>query len=400
MAQQTPWNPATGSAPPPPPPPIPPAPPTPSFNRRGGIGLGIILIALGMVFLLAQFVPGLAWWQLWPLFVILLGVIQMVTPDPRDGWGVSRVMDGIGTVLVGLVLLGNMTGYVSWGVWFVLLTLWPVLLIAFGIAVVGRALNQSWIRAISPLVIWLALGYATAVSFTGQSPYLAPIPPIVFSQPAQSFDLSEPVGSVRVARLALDGGAGDISISGTNRDLVTAKGSSPFGTPAFQVKRYGDSAEVTFGLGDNHTTIVGPGFTTGRVDMGLNDQVLWNATLNTGAVNLNADLTDVKLSALTLKTGVSNADLRLGRLTSTLPNGGGAKTPIVIKAGVSSVTVRVPAGTPVRVRASNGLSSLDVSSDLVKQADGSWQTGAYSADSIGYDVQVESGVGTVSIRTY
>ncbi|MDR3687638.1 MAG: hypothetical protein P4L93_11855 [Coriobacteriia bacterium] len=402
MTQQTPWDPATGATPPPAPP-VPPVPTTDArhYRRRGGIGLGIILIALGLVFLVGQFVPGLAWWQMWPLFVILLGGIQIVTPDPRDGWGVSRVMDGVGTVLVGLVLLGNTTGYVSWGVWLVLLSLWPVLLIAFGLAIVGRALNQTWIRALSPLVIWVALGYATAVAFTGQSPYLSPIQPITINQPSQSFSVSEPAGGVKTAKLAFDGGAGEITIGSTNRDLISATGSSPFGKPGFEVKRSGDSADVSFGLGDNHTTIVGPGFTAGKVDVLLNDNVKWDATLNTGAVDLTADLSNVHLSALTLKTGVSSADVKLGGVDAN-PFGGTGMTPIVVKAGVSSVTLRIPKGTPVLVKTSSGLSAFDVSPDLVKQSDGSYATpglGKGNSDA-GYNVSIESGVGSVSIRTY
>jgi len=403
MAQQTPWDPSTGVTPPPAPP-VPPIPTTDSHrhHRRGGIGLGIILIALGLIFLIGQFVPGMAWWQMWPLFVILLGGIQIVTPDPRDGWGLSRVMDGVGTVLVGFVLLGNTTGYVSWGVWLVLLSLWPVLLIAFGLAIVGRALNQSWIRALSPIVIWIALGYATAVALTGQSPYLAPIQPIAINQSMQSFSVSEPVGGVQTAKLAFDGGAGDITIGSTNRDLISANGNSPFGKPGFEVTRSGDSADVSFGLGDNHTTIVGPGFTAGKVNVLLNDAVKWDATLNTGAVNLEADLSNVKLSALTLKTGVSSADVKLGGLATSNALSGGGVTPIVVKAGVSSVTLRIPKGTAIRVKTSSGLSAFDVSPDLTKQADGSYSTpgwGQGNSDS-GYDVSIESGVGSVSIRTY
>lgn len=395
MAEQTPWNPAPGSAPPPPSP-VPPASASPDSHRRGGIGIGIVLIALGLMFLIGQFVPGLAWWQMWPLFVVLLGGIQIVTPDPHSGWGVSRIMDGVGTVLVGLVLLGNTTGYISWGVWWILLTLWPVFLIAFGIAIVGRALHQSWIRMLAPIVIWVALAYAVAASLTGVGGY-QPIVPLIYQQPtSRAFKLSVPLGNVRVAKLTLDGGAGDIGIASTFGELVSAKGSSPFGAPGLVVKRSADTAEVLFGPGDQHDVVVGPGFTAGKVDVGLNDTVLWNATLNTGATNLNADLSDVKLSALTLKTGVSNADLRLGQLAIY-----DAKTPIVIKAGVSSVTLRIPKNAEARVTASNGLSTIDVSGDLIQQPGGAWETPGYSANrGGGYDISVESGVGNVSIRTY
>jgi hypothetical protein len=158
---------------------------------------------------------------------------------------------------------------------------------------------------------------------------------------------------------------------------------------------------VSLGLGDNHTTVVGPGFTAGKVNVLLNDSVKWDATLNTGAVNLNADLSNVKLSALTLKTGVSSADVKLGGLDGNALAGTGV-TPVVIKAGVSSVTLRIPKGTAIRVKTSSGLSAFDVSPDLTKQTDGSYATPGWGQGNsgAGYDVSIESGVGSVSIRTY
>ena len=81
---------------------------------------------------------------------------------------------------------------------------------------------------------------------------------------------------------------------------------------------------------------------------------------------------------------------------------GTAVVPIVVKAGVSSVTIRVPKGVHARVTSSSGLSAIDVSKDLASQLDGSWQTPGYGKTntSAGYDISIESGVGSVSIQTY
>jgi hypothetical protein len=391
MSEQTPWN-ANGVTAPQPPP-APPRPQDQRPHRRGGIGAGVILIALGVLFLIGQFVPGLAWWQMWPLLVILIGGIQLVTPDPKDGWGLPRVMDGIGTVIFGAVLLGNTTGFISWGVWWTLLTLWPVVLVAIGIAIIGRALGQSWLRALSPVVIWIALGYSVATAFTGAGGY-RPIAPVVVQSPGQSFSYSEPVGGVSSAKLDFKGGAGEIGIQSVSDQLVTAQGTAGLGTPSFSVSRSGDTADVALGLSGD-TVVIVPGFTAGKVDVGLSDSVVWDATLSTGATNLDADFSHVKLSALTLKTGVSNANLQLGALPDSV-----SRPKIVVKAGVSSVTIRVPRDVEARVQTSNGLSSLNVSNDFRSQSGGVWTTPGYSDNGQGYDIQVESGVGSVSIRTY
>ena len=183
MTQSTQTYPNPQPSPPPAPPTSPPrapsVPATPAGDDRPrktgrGVGLGIVLIALGAAMLWAQFFPGVEWMQLWPLIIVAVGLGQMVTPGWGDERGIMRVMDGFGTVLIGLVFLGNTLGYIAWSVWFVLLTLWPVLLIAAGISIIGKGIGQQWLRALAPLVIWAALALAVASSLTAKAPVTVP----------------------------------------------------------------------------------------------------------------------------------------------------------------------------------------------------------------------------------
>lgn len=369
-----------------------PAPPSvpPSPKRRGGVGLGVILIALGMLFLAGELVPGITWGTMWPAFIILLGVIQMVTPDPRDGWGILRVEDGIGTVILGSVLLGNTTGFISWDVWRTLLSLWPVVLIAIGLAVIGRAVEQTWLRALAPVAIWLAFGYAVATSFTGAGGL--PVTQPVLRTVGQSFAFDQPIGDVTHAKLVFDGGAGDIKISHDSRSLISASGVSPFGTPRFEVKRSGSSADVSVGIGRQDDAIVWPGFAGGTVDMGLSDSVLWDATLKTGATSMNADLSEIRLKSLEVKTGASSVNLKLGPVPADV-----SKVKVDVRAGASSVNIVVPREAEARVTSHSGLTSTNISSDFARQGDGSWVTADYATSQRVYEISVESGVGSVSI---
>ena len=394
MANQD-YNDGTGTAPQPPvPPQAPPAPPvppeSPRYQRRGGISLGIVLIAIGVVFLLAQFIPGLAWYQLWPLIVVLVGGIQVITPDARDGWGISRIMDGIGTLIVGFVLLGNTTGVISWGVWLVLLSLWPVLVIAIGIGIIGRAIGQSWVRRLAPVAIWLAFAYAVATSLTGVGG-LQPIQPINSGASAK-FANSAPLEGATTAGLNLSGGAGDIKMHSVAGQLVSVTGSAPFGNPRFDVTRSDTYSDVQIGLDSASNRFVAP-FAAGSMDVGLSDSVLWDVTLSTGATSLNADFTHVKLKELTVKTGASSLELRLGDVPAEV-----TQADVAIKAGVSSVVVTVPREAAVRVVASNGLSAVDVGGTLQRTGAGTWETPGFGSAARTYEINIESGVGSVSVK--
>lgn len=147
-----------------------------SATRRGSVAAGLFLVLTGALFLFARAVPQAAWWELWPLLIVIAGVVQMSTPGPWQGWGVERVSEGMGTVVLGMLLLGNTTGWIGWEMWLLALTMWPVLLVSAGIGLLGRAAGQPWIRALAAVPIWIALVLCASSASTG-----IPVPGIVLS---------------------------------------------------------------------------------------------------------------------------------------------------------------------------------------------------------------------------
>lgn len=155
-------------------------------RRTPGLQLGVLLVSLGAVLLAVQMIPDGLFVQWWPLLVIVVGVVQLVTPDPLGRWGMGRIADGLGTMLIGAVLLGCTLGFVGWSMWLTLLGLWPVLIIAAGFHVLGKAVGQSWLAMLAPAIIWAALLYSAGTAWTGAFG-LYPLPmlgiesPIVFT---------------------------------------------------------------------------------------------------------------------------------------------------------------------------------------------------------------------------
>jgi len=385
--------------------PAPPAPPVPSeaYPRRHGLGVGIALIVIGLIVLASWFVPGLAWWTLWPLLIVVAGIVQVFTPSRHAGYPTHNIFDGVGTVIFGIVLLGCTTGYVSWSMWWVLLTLWPVLLIAGGIAIIGRGLQQTWLRALAPIVVWLAVLYAASVSLTGQGG----LQPLQVGNPAapwyalgvrasggQPFSFSQPLGDTTSATLDLEAGAGDITV-GPGSELIAVKGTTPFGTPSFSVNHSGGGADVHVGMGNQNTPVIWPGSVGGQMDVKLSKSVLWDATVSTGASSLDADLSSVRVRSVMLKSGVNDATLKLGEVPD-----GSSHSDAVVKSGVSSINILVPKDAEVRVDTHNGLTTTSVDSSLQHKSTGVWETAGYSSASKAWNIQIESGVSTVSIKTY
>lgn len=142
--------------------PAPPAPPVPhDADRGGGVATtGIVLIVIGSAFLVARLIPQIELWNLWPLLFVVGGAVQLAIPSAWRKRGVENLTDALGTMLFGGLLLGNTTGVIPWSMWLTFISLWPVLLIAAGIAILGAATRQTWIKLFSPLVIWATLLFA------------------------------------------------------------------------------------------------------------------------------------------------------------------------------------------------------------------------------------------------
>jgi len=369
------------------------SPHSPPPGRNGSATAGVVLIVIGLVFLLAKFLPGLAWWSLWPLVIVVGGLVQAFTPG-KEGWSAHRLFDGLVTAAFGGVLLATTTGFIEWGVWPRILSLWPVLLIAVGFDILGKALHTSWLRVLGSLAIIAALAYAVLTATGGfQGIGWAP-----GGTSGEDVSISERVGTVREASLVLDAGVADVNI-GSGMGLVSIDGTSPWGQPDFGIERAGAQANIAARLGAPEGSVYWPAPSSASYDIGLSNQVKWDLRVNAGIASIDADLSDVPVRSLDLRPGVAECDVTLGAVPE-----GEREAHADVRAGVSDVRVRIPEGVPARVKIDSGLTGTSVGDDFTKGGDGAWVTPGYEIARTGgkpvWDITVRSGVGSISIDTY
>jgi hypothetical protein len=133
-------------------------------DTRGGVALGLILVAIGAVLLLDR-VTGVDLGRAgWPLFIVVPGILILawgVSTSSREGIGLA-IGGGITTV-VGLILaVQNLTG--QWATW---AYAWALVgpggpglgMIAWGLAHDDRALVRNGLRTLaSGIVLFAAFG--------------------------------------------------------------------------------------------------------------------------------------------------------------------------------------------------------------------------------------------------
>lgn len=56
----------------------------PTKINKGSLVIGLVLIGLGGLGLLHRFVPSFSWQMLWPVFLIVLGIILIIPKDKKS----------------------------------------------------------------------------------------------------------------------------------------------------------------------------------------------------------------------------------------------------------------------------------------------------------------------------
>ncbi len=101
-------------------------------DTSGMLVMGVLVICIGVLLLLSQlgFVSWAAIWHWWPMFFVFAGAGRMMSAKN----GGDRAW-GLGLIIIGFVLEAHEFGYIRFG----LAHLWPLFIIASGIALLWRA---------------------------------------------------------------------------------------------------------------------------------------------------------------------------------------------------------------------------------------------------------------------
>ena len=363
----------------------------PPRRRVGAVWWGVALVLFGGTLLVSQFVPGVELWRYWPLIIVALGVRGMFGTAGKP-WSIRDLGEGFTGVAFGLVLLGQMLGYLSWNVWLNILQLWPLLLVSLGFEIIGKGLKSELVRAFGSLVIIGGLAYGALVMSPTDSWVTLGRP----MGPSEEFRESAAHDSdVETGEARLEGGVGRFSVAAGD-DLAEIRGWSPF-EPVFRVDVAGDEAEVRAGLGEHSW---GPFEGRAELDVVLDRDVVWDLDVSAGVTDFDVDLAELDLSALALDAGVSNGTLTLG--TSDAGDASGP-IPVRVQGGVSSLTIRIPEGDNARVIVRGGLVGVDTmgewssgheGDDRAYESDGFDESGAY------WDIRIDAGIGGVTVEYY
>ena len=246
-------------------------------------------------------------------------------------------------VVLGFLLLFSNLGYIQFDVWQFIGTWWPLLLIIGGLDILIGSLRA---RNVKPRTLALDLGAASQ------------------------------------ADISINFGAGELTIG------KAAPGRIVDGTFEGEV-RYDARPDGRVSLKLEPLNWWGWNPRGYRWNVGLTDAVPLKLTLDGGAASTNADLTELKVTDLRLKTGASSAVI-------SLPRAGGMTT-VRVNAGAASVKLIVPEGVAARVHSNMAIGSNNINTQRFLPSGGDYVSPDYATAPNKIDIQFEGGVGSLAV---
>lgn len=282
-----------------------------------------------------------------------------------------------------LFLLANL-GALPFSFWEIATRFWPLLLILIGLDIIlGR---RSLLGSLAILLLWIALVAGVLWLAFAQGGGLLPSAAMV------SDELAQPLGDIKSATVELNIGTARTNVttlgSDTN-DLM--KGTFRHAAGTRVVKTYNVAgSEGRLALKEEGVSFVFfGGGSVSRWEIGLNPQVPIALRINGGVGRATLDLAALNLTSLNIDAGIGAVDV-------TTPKSG--VVTLRVNGGVGSATITIPPGVAARIRVDGGLGGIRVDESRFPKFGSVYQSADYATATNKIDIDVDGGVGSITIR--
>ncbi|MHB1404405.1 MAG: hypothetical protein ACYCV0_02280 [Desulfitobacteriaceae bacterium] len=303
----------------------------------------------------------------------------------------ESISRGLLLIVLGIIFFLINFGVLSWGFWWNVAELWPLLLILGGIGLFfSKRVPMS-----SVLVIFLIIlvGYSMVFGTNNFDPFRSNFYWNNSNETRSgSVVLDTPLAAgVNKADVELRLGGAKVQIQGVSDDNNLALGDYVWGggfvtrNPEFKTQQAGEKAKITLAAEKRN----GPG--KSELNLSLTDKVEYAFDIKAGAINGDLDLSGLKVKNFNLDMGASKLTLQFG------DNGG--STEASINGAASEIELVIPEQVGVRIRASSVVSKSDFSgAGLVRDGDNGWVSPNYESSKSKVDLKIAMAVGSIDLK--
>jgi hypothetical protein len=196
--------------------------------------------------------------------------------------------------------------------------------------------------------------------------------------------------AIKSATFNFSGGAAEFEISGTSKDLVEAEAKLDFGN--ISLKKTGDSTnpDLDFALRGKKNNINIGDDNDNKINLKLNASVLWDMKFEFGAGKADFDLSEYKVKNLSIKTGLTETDVKLGDKVDNLD--------VKVESGLTDIEFQVPESVGCRIDIDGGLNDKDF--DGFIQKNGHWETPNFDKATKKINLNFNGGLQSLKVRRY
>jgi hypothetical protein len=305
---------------------------------------------------------------------------------------IGKFIWGVIVLVIGFIFLAINFGYLDSSVWAQIWKLWPILIIVIGVSIVSGAVAK-WAQVVLSILVIIIVVAAIVLS-------VGPFEQVVTKKESkwswgtgrsiETKTISEPVNeAAELSRIVIKTGAADINLSGGSSVLVNGEVKSNFLNTDIEREIKGKTDILTISTSSWRPSVFG-----GNNDwnLKLNEIVPVELVLETGAVDAKADLKNVNLRLFEVKSGASSYEIMLGD-KSDLVKG-------EISLGASSLKLKVPKSSGIKITADAGVSSNNFSNGGLTKKDNIYETADYDKAAKKIDIKLKTGASSIELERY
>jgi Domain of unknown function (DUF5668) len=310
-------------------------------------------------------------------------------------------------ILLGVLFLGKELDWFNVN-WHEIFRLWPLLLIYLGlVAVLGKSSQTSTVVTI----VLLCIAIPTVIVRSCSNKVEDAIGRSNFdfhndedkdfgnddnddddtSFKGSNQKLAEPMNaSIKSATLDFQGGAAEFDIKETSSQLVEADANLDFGNISLKKTGDADSPKVEFALKGKTNKINLGDDNHNKINLKLNPEVIWDMNFEFGAGKADFDLSAYKIKNLSIKTGLTETDVKVGDKVDNLD--------VKVESGLTDIEFQVPTTAGCRIDIDGGLNDKDF--DGFIQKNGHWETPDYDKAPKKITIKFEGGLQSLKVSRY
>ncbi|MEA3423677.1 MAG: DUF5668 domain-containing protein [Bacillota bacterium] len=290
---------------------------------------------------------------------------------------------GIAFIAAGLFLIAYKFGFIDLGLFWSTINLWPLLLVVIGINMIFK--KTPWIKALT-WILFIAIVVLYSYYFDGNITIFGRT--VGYDMHQEEY-ISEYDSSVEYGELKLDLGAGRLDVLSGDEYLIESKYPGEItevidsGLNNTQIFDYKTKNGIDFIKRDNE------GY---KYFFKLNKDIVWGIDIDMGAVDAKLDMRNIIFDDLDIDVGAGQLDLYLDKIDESVS--------IFIDSGVSNIDVYIPKDESVKLKYDGGIKDIDFVGDLHYEKEGEFYYSKEYSKDVFYFIDINTGVGNLSIREY